>query len=364
MITILSIVGARPQFIKAATVSRALRQRHREVLLHTGQHYDYGMSEQFFQELTIPAPDINLNVGSGPHGAQTAAMLEGIERALLQKKPDRVLVYGDTNSTLAGALAAAKLNIPVAHVEAGLRSFDRQMPEEINRVVTDHLSTQLFCPTPTAAHNLAQEDIRRGVYIVGDVMYDAALYYGQLAASQSTILARLALSPQGYLLATVHRAANTDHVERLRAIMDAFARIDAPIVLPLHPRTRQAIRRAEIVLACNVRAIEPVGYLDMIVLERNARLILTDSGGVQKEAYFYAVPCVTLRPETEWVETVHSGWNVLVDADREAIVRAAQTAAAPPTHPEYYGDGRAGERIAELLIDQPASQRLWSDDLR
>jgi UDP-N-acetylglucosamine 2-epimerase len=346
---IVSIVGARPQFIKAATVSRALRQRHTEFLVHTGQHYDHEMSALFFEELDILHPDENLGIGSGPHGWQTGEMLAGIERVLLDERPDWVLIYGDTNSTLAGALAAAKLNIPVAHVEAGLRSFNRRMPEEVNRVLTDHACNLLFCPTPLAAHNLRAEGIRAGVHVVGDVMYDAALYYGPLAEQRSTILERMRVMPKEYLLATVHRPRNTDVAGRLRSILAAFDQIGEPIVFPAHPRTRRAMNDAELKPPANVIMLEPVGYLDMVLLERNARLILTDSGGIQKEAYFYAVPCITLREETEWVETVEAGWNVLVGADRRAILRAVHDLAPPKDHPELYGDGHASAIIAELL---------------
>ena len=348
---IVSVVGARPQFIKAAVVSRVLRGRHQEILLHTGQHYDDEMSGVFFRELDLPRPDINLGVGSGSHARQTGEMLIGIEPVLLREKPDGVLIYGDTNSTLAGALAAAKLGIPLAHVEAGLRSFNRAMPEEINRVVADHLSDLLFCPTRTAVENLAREGITAGVHRVGDVMYDLLLQSLPLAERTSTILERLGLQPGAYLLATVHRASNTDLRENLAGILAGLGATGETVVLPLHPRTRHALAGWGLVPAEKVRLIEPVGYLDMLVLEKNARLILTDSGGVQKEAYWLGIPCVTLREETEWVETVEAGWNVLVGTSVEHLVAAVHSFHPPGEQPALFGDGRAGEQIVRILED-------------
>jgi UDP-GlcNAc3NAcA epimerase len=352
---IATIVGARPQFIKAAPVSKVLRQGGcQELLIHTGQHYDYKMSQVFFDELDIPEPDINLEVGSGPHGWQTGQILIRLEEALTAEKPDWVLVYGDTNSTLAGALAACKLQIPIAHVEAGLRSFNREMPEEHNRVLTDHCSDLLFCPTQTAVDNLAREGITQGVHWVGDTMYDAVLQFSQIAHQRSTILTNLNLEPQNYLLATLHRPYNTDIPENLINILAAFQEIGETIIFPAHPRTRKKIAELGQVfnierLNSTVKLIEPVGYLDMLVLEENARLILTDSGGMQKEAYFFRVPCMTLRPETEWVETVQAGWNVVVGTDPERIVAAAR--AIRPTHPQpaIFGDGGTSERIVSLI---------------
>ena len=347
---VVTVVGARPQFIKAAPVSRVLRQRHTEVLVHTGQHYDENMSAVFFAELDLPQPDVNLGVGSGSHGAQTAAMLAGIEHVLLAEKPDWVLVYGDTNSTLAGALAAAKLHMPVAHVEAGLRSFNRAMPEEINRVLTDHVSDLLFCPSQTAVDNLAHEGIVRGVHLVGDVMADALAYAAERAQSHSDILQRLGLSEKDFLLATVHRAENTDDPARLRAILEAFAALDELIVFPVHPRTQARIAALNLKSKIqNLKFIDPVGYLDMVRLEQAARMILTDSGGIQKEAYWLGVPCVTLRDETEWVETVQTGWNYLVGAGLQRIVRAVRTFAIPDQHPALYGDGKAAMRCIVVL---------------
>lgn len=368
---IVSILGARPQFIKAAPVSKALREAgQQEFILHTGQHYDYGMSQVFFDELNIPEPDINLRVGSGDHGRQTGQMLIGIEKVLIAEKPDWVLVYGDTNSTLAGALAAAKLHTPLAHVEAGLRSFNREMPEEHNRVLTDHCADLLFCPTQTAVDNLAKEGITQGVHLVGDTMYDAVLQFGENARQCSTILQDLGLQPKGYLLATVHRQSNTDNPENLRSILAAFAEIEEPVIFPVHPRTRQKI--VELGLynpstglgtspkfeTCaepgrsirNPKFIDPVTYLDMLILEQNARLILTDSGGVQKEAFFFAVPCLTLRPETEWAETVQSGWNLLVGVEPERILAGLQHSfPCADQRPALFGNGQSAHAIVDIL---------------
>jgi UDP-GlcNAc3NAcA epimerase len=346
---VVSIVGARPQFIKAAPLSRELRKAHQEVMVHTGQHYDPSLSEVFFEELSIPRPDYNLGVGSASHGRQTGEMLAKVEEVLIQEEPDWVLVYGDTNSTLAGALAAVKLHIPVAHVEAGLRSFNRRMPEEINRVLTDHISTLLFCPTKTAVGNLAQEGLTEGVHNVGDVMYDAALHNIQLAEEKSRILETLGLRPQDYLLATVHRPDNTDLPKNLRSIAAALSSLEATVLLPLHPRTRKALYEMGLILGGNVKVVQPVGYLDMLILEKNACLILTDSGGIQKEAYFFAVPCVTLRRETEWVETVKAGWNVLVGADCREIVEAVRSFRPQGERANFFGDGQASVKMVDIL---------------
>jgi len=348
---IASIVGARPNFIKLAPVSREIRKKREEVIIHTGQHYDPSMSDVFFAELGIPAPDHSLGIGSGRHGAQTGAMLEAIERVLVLERPDEVLVYGDTNSTLAGALAAAKLGIRTAHVEAGLRSYNRSMPEEINRVLADRVAALLFCPSPAAADNLAREGITDGVHVIGDVMADALFEASRRAQERSTILSRLALTPGGFLLATIHRAENADDPSRLGAIIDAFGRIGEPIVFPIHPRTRHALAALGDPQArlANVKAVDPVGYLDMTMLERSARMILTDSGGIQKEAYWLGVPCLTLRRETEWVETVEAGWNKVVGTDGEAIVSAVRRFRPPEARPALYGDRGASSRIAALL---------------
>jgi len=354
---VLTVVGARPQFIKAAAFSRVVRERHTEILVHTGQHYDASMSDVFFDELSLPRPDHHLGVGSGSHGAQTAQMLERLEAVMQREAPDIVVVYGDTNSTLAGALAAAKLGIAVAHVEAGLRSYVRDMPEEINRVVADRVSTYLFAPTRNAVENLAREGITSGVTMTGDIMYDALLQHAAVAQEQSHILRDLLLAPAGYVLATIHRAANTDDPRRLAEIFDALALLHEPVIVPLHPRTRAALMGTDIEVEPPVRIIDPVGYLDMLVLERNARAVLTDSGGVQKEAYLLGVPCVTLRNETEWVETLAGGWNVLAGADAERILAAAKRPRPAGEPPPVFGDGHAAEKMVAAL-EAPQDQEL------
>jgi UDP-N-acetylglucosamine 2-epimerase len=345
---IISVVGARPQFIKAAPVSRALREHgHEELMIHTGQHYDHTMSQVFFDEMGIAPPAVNLHVGSGPHGKQTGQMLAGIEEVLLREKCDWTLVYGDTNSTLAGALAACKLGVPVAHVEAGLRSFNRSMPEEHNRILTDHCADLLLCPTVTAVRNLKSEGIAGGARLTGDTMLDAVIHFSKRASEQSSVLTRLALRTGGYSLATVHRPYNTDVEDNLRSLLAAFGELGEPVVFPVHPRTSQKLGAFRV--AANVLLTEPVSYLDMLVLERNARVILTDSGGVQKEAFFFGVPCVTLRPETEWVETVESGWNVVTGTDPGRIVAACGRKRPEGEPPRIFGDGTAAVRIAEAL---------------
>jgi len=374
-----TIIGARPQFIKAATVSRAISGYNaagprggsgpllHETIIHTGQHFDANMSEVFFRELEIPEPDYNLGDRGGGHGRNTGRMIEGIEGVLLKETPDWVLVYGDTDSTLAGALAAAKLHIPVAHVEAGLRSYNRVMPEEINRIVADQLSTVLFCPTRTAEQNLAREgfphrlssDAVQQIFNVGDVMYDAALFYAAKAEENSRIMQALGLSSKGFVLATIHRAENTDHPDRLTGIMAALDRIakETPVVLPLHPRTRKCLENMG--ASCNdpqnspVRFVDPVGYLDMVMLEKNARVIITDSGGVQKEAYFHGVPCVTVREETEWVELVEAGVNVLAGAEKQHIIQSYRKMEKKNVENlRLYGDGHSAEKILETLCRQ------------
>jgi UDP-GlcNAc3NAcA epimerase len=342
--TVISVVGARPQFVKAAVVSRALsaRSESREVMVHTGQHFDAEMSAQFFDELGLDEPHHHLGISGGGHGEMTGRMLVELERVLLSRGPDIVVVYGDTNSTLAGALAAAKIAIPVAHVEAGLRSFNRSMPEEINRVVTDHLSSLLLCPTATAAANLKNEGIRTGVHVVGDVMYDAALHAAARAKS-STIRKRLGVEGLPYAVATVHRAENTDDRDRLAAIvafLDAQAQ-SGPVVLPLHPRTKRALERFRLGFR-SVRICPPLGHVDMTALVMGATRVFTDSGGLQKEAYFFRVPCITLRDETEWVETIDAGWNRLWRApDRERARREIGE----------YGDGRAADEVVNLIVE-------------
>jgi UDP-GlcNAc3NAcA epimerase len=349
---VVSIVGARPQFIKAAPVCRALRERHTEVLVHTGQHYDRAMSDVFFEELGIPTPDFNLAVGSGSHAYQTAEMLTAIEALLMEQEPDCVLVYGDTNTTLAGGLAASKLNIPLAHVEAGLRSFDMRMPEEVNRVVVDRVSRLLLCPTTAAVENLRREGIVDGVELVGDVMLDTARILSEHAPAAAT-LADFGVEPGGYYLATVHRAANSDDPKRLASIVRAFTRMGRPVVWPVHPRTAKNLAvfglEGLVTSAGDVRAVSPVPYGETIGLLRNAAGLLTDSGGMQKEAYFFGVPCVTLRDETEWVETVELGWNTLVGADEEAIVTAAASLSRPSERPDVYGDGHAADAVVAAI---------------
>lgn len=354
LLKVLTVVGARPQFIKAAPVSRALRQKAEEILVHTGQHYDQSMSEVFFEQLQIPVPDYHLHVGSQSHGAQTGAMLSKIEEVLLKEKPDAVLVYGDTNSTLAGSLAAAKLHIPVAHVEAGLRSFNKKMPEEINRVLTDHVSTWLFCPTDAAIENLRAEGIVNGVYRTGDVMLDTFLFNRKLASEKSTIFEDYELEPGSYLLVTVHRAENTDHPERLRNIVSALNRLEVPAVFPVHPRTKKKMKEQKLVIDNpKVQLLPPVSFLDMVQLEVHAQKILTDSGGVQKEAFFAHVPCITLRDETEWVETVEHGANSLVGADPEKILEAVHSFAVDFSQlPSIYGNGRAAEEMVDYLLSK------------
>ena len=363
---ITTIIGARPQFIKAIMVNLAIAEYNRtfggtqikETLIHTGQHYDQNMSEIFFRELKIPRPSVNLGVGSGNHGETTGRMLAGIEKELILNPPDLVLVLGDTNSTLAGSLAASKLKIPVAHVESGLRSFNKKMPEEINRILTDHISDILFCPTETAVTNLCNEGIVKGVYNVGDVMYDAANFFGDIAEEKSKIMHLYNLMPERYALATVHRAENTDDDITLSNIMEGLSSIGRtyyPVIFPLHPRTRKALKRIGYSLSKgktrdNITFLEPVSFLDMIMLEKSAKFILTDSGGVQKEAYFHGVPCITLRKETEWTETVESGWNQLVGSDVANIMMAVNCA-KKGKEIRLYGDGNAGQKIIQCLIN-------------
>jgi len=388
---IVTIVGARPQFIKAASVSRAIqafnekgsltdrfssKKKIREIFVHTGQHYDDLLDRVFFEELELPKPDYHLGVGSGSHARQTGVMMERIETVLEREKPEIVVVYGDTNSTLAGALAAAKLNIPVAHVEAGLRSYNRAMPEEINRLLTDHLSDLLFCPTAQAVQNLLKEGIKDGrrnvVKRAGDVMYDSILYYSKIAERKSTILKDLELSAPNscterfqtvpyptpnYYLATLHRAENTDDPKKLKFILNSLKELgkDTPVILPLHPRTKKMIMTYHLLSkARGIKLIDPVSYLDMLTLEKNAKAILTDSGGVQKESYWFRVPCFTLRKETEWVETIQSGWNVLVDTETEQIAEEVKKKGGgrrPSKETKLFGDGKASEKIVQILSE-------------
>ncbi len=374
---IVTVVGARPQFVKAGAVNRAIVElnkrgkRIREIWVHTGQHYDYLMNKVFFEELELPNPDYHLGVGSGSHAKQTGLILERIEVALQKEKPEVVMVYGDTNSTLAGALAAAKLRIPVAHVEAGLRSYNQNMPEEINRVLTDHLSTFLFCPTTQSVRNLLKEGIKDGeaqiVKKVGDVMYDSILYYSKMAERKGSIIRDLdlclstpdsVLRTQNYYLATLHRAENTDDPKRLKSILEALNKIaeKTPVILPLHPRTTKMMEGYRLFSKFkNIKFIEPVSYLDMLQLEKNAKAILTDSGGVQKESYWFGVPCFTLREETEWVETIKSKWNSLVGTEAKRIVKKVKHLEGRGRYLKrhgLFGDGKAGEKIVRTLMRQ------------
>lgn len=370
---IISIVGARPQFIKAAMVSKAINydvsvgkiSLANEFIVHTGQHYDKNMSEVFFRDLELKKPVYNLGIGGGTHSQNTGRMIEKLEEVLLVQKPDWVVIYGDTDSTLAGALAAAKLQIPVAHVEAGLRSFNRRMPEEINRIVADQLSTVLFCPTETAVENLKREGfpnrltskVKQQIFKVGDVMYDAALFYGVKAEGKSRILKTVGLESKNYVLATIHRAENSDDASRLGAILDGLNEIaeEVRVILPLHPRTRKKLdslySSSLSAIATHLTLIEPIGYIDMVMLEKNSKVIITDSGGVQKEAYFHGVPCITVRDETEWVELVEIGANCLAGANQRRIVKAYHEMKNKVISTRrLYGDGNSAQNILMKLI--------------
>jgi UDP-GlcNAc3NAcA epimerase len=367
----MTVVGARPQFIKAAVVSRAIKKQNsvefnapiKEIIVHTGQHYDANMSDVFFKEMKIPQPDYHLEMGGGNHGAMTGRMLEALEKLMLEEKPDLIIVYGDTNSTLAGALAAAKINVPVAHVEAGLRSFNMHMPEEINRILTDRVSSWLFCPTETAIRNLEREGVSNwsGAQVnnIGDVMYDAALFYREQAVPTPEISKLIDGCRKGFYLATVHRQENTDDPQRLKNIIFALEEIAerVPVVLPLHPRTRKNISALGLEMK-QVSCIEPVGYFDMLCLLDKCQAVFTDSGGVQKEAYFFHKPCITLRDETEWIELVENGFNILVGADRDRIFQAERDFVHLPRDfsVPLYGDGKAGEKIISILANSLQSQ--------
>jgi UDP-N-acetylglucosamine 2-epimerase len=349
---VLTVIGARPQFIKAATVSNKIRLNgNTEILVHTGQHYDNNMSDIFFEELGIPKPDYNLNIGSSNHGHQTGNMLIALEDIYLKEKPDIVLVYGDTNSTLAGSLCASKLLIPVAHVEAGLRSFNKAMPEEQNRILTDHISDLLFTPTLTAVNNLKNENVTKGVHNVGDVMYDAINLFKERAKKVSTIIEKFDLAPNSYVLSTIHRAENTNSIERLTSILSALSSCGKKIVLPLHPRTKKFIEEYHLHIGDNIKIIDPVGYLDMISLQENSQKIVTDSGGVQKEAYFLKKPCITMRDETEWVETVENGWNVIVGSDSNKIMNALENFNPTGTPASAFGNGDSSSIITQIIKD-------------
>jgi UDP-N-acetylglucosamine 2-epimerase len=342
---IATIIGARPQFIKAAVISRNLKNHPNinEILIHTGQHYDRNMSEIFFEELEIPKPQYNLGVGSGNHGEQTGKMLQQIEDVLLKEKPDFVLVYGDTNSTVAGALAAAKLHILIAHVEAGLRSFNRKMPEEINRIATDHISDLLFAPTQNAMKLLEKEGLKERSILSGDIMYDSVLFYKEKALQQ---IFQNPIDDKEFYLATIHRQENTDDPKRLQAIFNAFSNLDKPVLLPLHPRVRSLLKTIH--YSENIIITEPVGYLNLLQLLSKASKVLTDSGGLQKEAFFMDVPCITLRDETEWIETLENGWNHVVGTDEQKIIETTKLD-YPTIKRNLFGDGKAGEKILEIL---------------
>src|SRR5919107_5542828 len=346
---IVTVIGNRPQFVKAAAVSRLLRERVDELIVHTGQHYDDELSRVFFEELSVPAPDRELDAGGGTNTAQTARILAALEPVLEELSPSLVLVYGDTNSTLAGALTASQAGIPTGHVEAGMRSFDRAMPEELNRVLTDHASELLLCSTETAVGNLEREGAAGEAHLVGDVMADVSLAFRDIAEERSEILDELGVEPGAYLAVTAHRAGNVDRPDRLDALVALLEALPAPVVLPLHPRTRERLMAAGLMDRLDgIKVVTPLGYLDFMKLARHARAVLTDSGGVQKEAYLLGVPCVTLRDTTEWVETVAAGWNTLVDLDPAAALAALERR-PPADRPELYGGGHAAERVCEVL---------------
>ena len=346
---IISVVGARPQFIKLAILSKEIRENHNEIIIHTGQHYDDNMSKYFFEEMQIAKPDYNLNIGSGSHRKQTAEMLIGLEDIFLHQKPDVVITFGDTNTTLATGLAATKLNIPVAHVEAGLRSHNREMPEEINRILTDHISDYLFAPTLTAMENIKIENLYGKPFLVGDVMYDSLLYYGKIAEQKSRILKNLKLKQKEYILLTLHRPYNVDNIQKLQNIFSALKQTKRFIVLPVHPRSRKMIESTNTIIPENISIIEPLGYLDFIFLQKHSEKIITDSGGIQKEAYLNGIPCITIRPETEWIETVKAGWNVLVGDKKDQLIENCLHFKPSHNRPRYFGDGNSSKKIISIL---------------
>ena len=356
---VVTVVGTRPQFIKASPLSRALRKTHHELLVYTGQHYDHQLYTVFFDELGIPNPDYSLGVGSGTHAYQTAEVLKGLERVLLKEKPDICLIYGDTNSTLAGALASVKLRIPLAHVEAGMRRYDKTIAEEINTVLADHCSRLLFCSTQTAVNNLEKEGIVDGVHLVGDVMYDALLYSINLADKRAEIMEKLVLTSKEYLLVTIRRPENTDNADNLTNIARALVNSAEKVVFPVHPRTLKSLKKYDLYNglfeAPNVVLSDPLGYLDFLKVMKNARGIVTDSGGIQKEAYLLKVPCISVLESTPWVETVADGWNVLVDAEEESIIREIKEFKPNHSPGNPYGDGRASERIRDILLEYEAN---------
>jgi len=350
-IKIVCVVGARPNFIKIAPLFKEFKKykKIKPILVHTGQHYDFKMSEIFFKNLRIPKPNYNLKVGSGSHSRQTAMIMMRLEPIIYKEKPNLIMVFGDVNSTLAGALAAAKLNIPVAHIEAGLRSYNKEMPEEINRVLTDHISDFLFCPTETAVKNLEKEGIKKGIYNTGDIMYDAFLKNIKIARKKSKILKNLKTKPNNYVLLTIHRPSNTDNLKKLEEIIKAVGESGEEIVFPVHPRTRKQLRKISLLKYNNIKIIKPVGYLDMLVLEKNSKKILTDSGGIQKEAYWLKKPCITLREETEWPETVKDKWNILVGNGKRKIIKAINNFNPRSVQKKYFGNGRTAEKIVKII---------------
>ncbi len=352
---IVTIIGARPQFIKAAIVSKQIRKKHNELLIHTGQHYDYKLSEIFFKELGIPAPDYNLGIGSGSHAEQTSKAMLGLENILIQEKPGMMVVYGDTNSTLAGALSAAKLNIPIAHVEAGPRTFDKAVPEEINRILTDHISSLLFAPTQMSVDNLKAEGIINGVYFTGDVMLDSFLYFSKVALDKSKIIEKLGLKKRKFLLTTVHRARNTDSEANLKSICEALLNANEQIVFPIHPRTIKYLKQYGLFDTLqnsrNITIIEPVSFLDSLMLILNSKKVITDSGGMQKEAYFARVPCITLDETSPWPETIEDGWNILVGSAKDQIFVAMNNFEPVGKQRDMFGNGRAGEKIASIISE-------------
>jgi len=346
----LSVIGARPQFIKVKPIIEEVRKHKiHHILLHTGQHYDYEMTKIIFEELEIPEPDYNLNVGSHSHGKQTGIMLERIEKVLMKEKPNVVIVYGDTNSTLAGAVASVKLEIQVTHIEAGLRSFNKKMPEEINRILTDRISDFLFCPSEVAVNNLKKEGIERGVFFVGDIMYDIFLRYKE-RLEEEKVLERFDLNSGEYLLLTIHRKENTDNPENLKKILESVGESKELTIFPVHPRTKKIISEKGIKIPENIKIIKPVGYLEMLTLEKNSKKILTDSGGVQKEAYWFGIPCITLRKETEWIETIKENMNILTGSDKRKILNSIKSFSPESKTKNIYGDGNTAEKIIEILI--------------
>ncbi len=358
-IKIIVIAGARPNFVKIAPLFEEFKKHKgiKPVLVHTGQHYDFNMSKVFFKNLNIPKPDYNLNIGSGLHGEQTANAITGIEKICLKEKPDLMVVLGDVNSTLAGALAAVKLHIPLCHIEAGLRSYDKKMPEEINRILTDHVSALLFCPTKTAVDNLRKEGITKGVYNTEDIMYDVFLKNIKIARKEPKILKNLNLKPKNYMLLTIHRASNTGDFKKLKKIIEAAAKSGKNIVFPCHPGTRNKIKKAKLPEFSNLKIINPVGYIDMIALEDNSEKIITDSGGVQKEAYWLKVPCITLRDNTEWVETAKTKWNILTGSDYSKIIKAIKYFNPPSKRHNYFGSGRAAQKMIKIIMEN-TNERL------